>query len=134
MWYSSREIARLESALEDALRRAETAESRLAEERKRLDDIVASERQSKDWFALQITSRLVTKNGGYGLDHEPRTPVATTPHPKGFIREPTEIDEAKLEFYKKCARDAGAPEEDAVQKWEAEMRGEMPTYEMESEQ
>lgn len=123
MWVSRREIARLERELRHALGRAKTAE-----------DLLASERSSKDWMITQLTSRFVTKQGLYGLDHEPLKPITLTPHPKGFIREPNEIDEAKLTFYKNCAREAGLPEEDGERRWEAEMRGEMPTYEMESEQ
>ena len=114
-------------ALDDALQRAIDAEKRLAEERKRLDDLVASERQSKDWLTLQLASRVITKHGGYGLDEKP-VPVEAQPNPKGFIREPTYEDDAKLEFYKQCAVNAGKSIEDAVDKWEAEMRGETIAY------
>lgn len=137
MWYSSREIARLESALADALRRAATAEDRLTEERKRLDDIVASERQSKDWMTLQMASRVVTKHGGYGLDSERPVKVETA-HPKGFVREPEEVDAARFQYYVKCYQEAGKSLDEAQQLatllWEAEMRGENVTYEYEQEQ
>ena len=116
MWVTRREIARLERELKHALQRAESAEQSLA-----------AERQAKDWLTLQLASRVITKHGGYGLEHEPVKPEVVQP-PNGFIRQPTEIDEAKLEFYKRCAREAGKPEEDAIERWQAEMRGEMITY------
>lgn len=123
MWVSRREITRLERELKNALQRADCAEERLQ-----------AERSSKDWLITQLTSRVITKHGGYGLDHEPNPLVTTPAHPRGFIREPTELDEVKLEYYKRCARERGLPEEDAVMKWESEMRGEMPTYDAEQEQ
>lgn len=102
----------LTTALAAATKRAEDAESALS-----------SERGNKDWLTLQLASRVVTKHGQYGLEHE--KPVKTeVPSPQGYTHDPTEIDLAKLEFYKKCAREAGKDEEDAVLKWEAEMRGE----------
>jgi hypothetical protein len=121
MWLSKREIARLERELSAALQRAKAAE-----------DALAAERQAKDWLVLQLASRVITKHGGYGLDHEPSPPKVV--EPQRFVRQPTEIDLAKLEYYKQCAAAAGKPEEDAVQKWEAEMRGESIAYEYESEQ
>lgn len=132
MWITAAEFARMERAIEDSLQRAIDAEKRLAEERKRLDDIVASERQSKDWMTLQMASRVVTKHGGYGLDHEPPKPAP--PHPKGFIREEELVDTARLEFYKKNCRDVGRSEEEAIAVYEAEMRGESPAYPYEQEE
>lgn len=125
MWITTRELRRLERELAQAVKRAEDAEDRLA-----------SERQAKDWLTLQLASRLATKHGGYGLDHlPPESQVdVKSPHPKGYIRDPDEIDTAKLEYYKKCYRDEGKSEDDAVKIWEAEMRGETPTYEYEQEQ
>ena len=120
MWITRRELARLERELKLALRRAERAE-----------DLLAAERQAKDWLTLQLTSRVVTKQGGYGLESEP-PPKQIEPqgHPQGYTHEPTDIDLAKLEWYKQCAVNAGKPEEDAVEKWEAEMRGQVliPDY------
>lgn len=137
-WVSAAEYARMEAALETALQRAVDAENRLVEERKRLDDLVASERQSKDWVMVQLASRLVTKNGGYGLDHEKEVKVETQPvHPKGFVREPDAMDLAKLEYYKKCYLESGKPEGEAERLaqslWDAEMRGETPMYDYEAE-
>ena len=114
-WLSRRELARLERQLSHALRRASAAEEALA-----------AERQSKDWLVTQLASRIVTKHGGDGLDHE--LPPKPVDHPKRFTHEPSEVDLAKLEYYKQCARNAGKSEDDAVEKWEAEMRGEMPVY------
>ncbi len=127
-WVSRRELARLERERVAALQRAEIAESRLVAERERLDGLVASERQSKDWLVVQMASRVVTKHGGYGLEHEPQPKEVPKPaHPKGFIREPNVYDYAMLRQYEAWAREAGVPnpEEDARAKWEAEMRGEM---------
>jgi len=101
--------------------RAEEAEERLQEER-----------QAKDWMVAQLTSRFITKQGSYGLDHEPPKPPA--PNPKGYTHDPSVIDLAKLEYYKKCARDAGRPEEEGEAIWEAEMRGESLPIEMDTEQ
>jgi hypothetical protein len=95
---------------------------------------LASERAGKDWLTVQLASRVVTKHGGYGLDHEAPSRTEPQSHPKGYTHEPTEMDLAKLDFYKKCAREADRDEEDAVQKWEAEMRGESLPIEYESEQ
>jgi hypothetical protein len=130
MWISAAEYKRMESALAAALRRAETAETRLADERKRLDDIVASERQSKDWLTLQMASRLVQKAGQYGLGHVPGETSEPPPHPKGYLREPNEVDRIRLAAYIKWATEAGVanPKEEAQQRWDAEMRGETVTY------
>ena len=116
MWISRREITRLERELKAALQRAKSAE-----------DDLRVERQSKDFMIAQLTSRFVTRNGGYGLETE--KPVPPAPHPKGYTHEPSEMDLAKLEYYKLCARNAGVDEQDAVLKWEAEMRGETLSYE-----
>ena len=118
-WISTRELRRLERELTNAVKRANDAEERLQ-----------SERASKDWMIQQLTSRFVTKQGLYGLDNQP-TPLAPTPaHPKGFLRDPTPEDEAKLEYYIRCAINADIPnpEEDATMRWEAEMRGESILY------
>ena len=122
MWISREDYERLvteaaqcgplKETLAVALERARSAE-----------DILAVERNAKDWLITQLTSRFLTKQGSYGLDHEPR-PVEPVNHPKGYTHDPTEIDLAKLEYYKECARRAGHDEEDGVAKWEAEMRGE----------
>ena len=123
-WLTSRELKRLERELSAALRRAVDAE-------KRLD----AERSSKDWAILQLTSRFVTKQGGYALDTEPPAKIEPNKgHPKGYTHEPTEIDYAKLEFYKRCAVEAGHDESDAERRWEAEMRGEGLPIEYEAEQ
>jgi len=136
-WVSAAEYARMEAALAAALQRATTAEDRLAEERKRLDDIVASERQSKDWMTLQMASRVITKHGGYGLNETP-VKVEVSPHPKGFVREPEEVDAARLQYYKTCYLQAGKPEGEAdrlaTELWEKEMRGESVTYDYEQDQ
>lgn len=106
----------------------------VAEERAvNAEDALAVERKSKDWLITQLTSRFLTKQGSYGLDHQPR-PTESVAHPKGYTHEPSEIDLAKLEFYKQCARNAGHDEDDAIAKWEAEMRGEGLPMEMETEQ
>lgn len=130
LWISKREWARHQRELSTALKRASDAENDLR-----------AERQAKDWLTLQLSSRLVTKSGQYGLDHivPPRTTETTTtitPHPKRFTHEPTEIDFAKLEYYKECYRREGKSEDEAELLWEAEMRGESPVYpyeEMEAE-
>jgi hypothetical protein len=125
MWVSRSELRRL-------LAQISAAESRA----KRAEEALAAERQSKDWLTLQLTSRLVTKSGQYGLDHEksePSQPSSPHPHPRGYTRDPTEIDLAKLEWYKQCAVAAGKDEDDALMKWEAEMRGEQPVYTYEDE-
>lgn len=116
-WITTRELRRLERELATAKKRADDAEDRLA-----------AERASKDWLTLQLASRIVTKGGGYGLDHDKPVSVQPQSNPKGFIREPTYEDEAKLEFYKQCAVNAGRPVEDAIEKWELEMRGQSITY------
>lgn len=111
----------LASALASAEKRAEDAERALQ-----------GERSAKDWQALQLISRVATKHGQYGLDYE--TPIPQAPPANGYTHEPTEIDYAKLEFYKQCARNAGKSEEDAQMRWEAEMRGEGLPIETEVEQ
>lgn len=133
-WVNQRYLDRLESDLTAALQRAEVSESRLAAERERLDGLLAAERQSKDWLTVQLASRVVTKHGQYGLDHEKS--VAVEPQPSRYTHEPTEMDYARLEFYKRDAQRVGATEEDAQARWEAEMRGNpIPVaYEMDSEQ
>lgn len=120
-WFvSRRELARLQRELNSAVKRAEDAERRLD-----------SERASKDWAILQLTSRFITKQGGYGLDSEPPQPAP--PDPRGFARLPTAEDEAKRDYYIQCYREAGRSEEEAVAIWEAEMRGERVTYPYEQE-
>ena len=132
-WLSKRDLDRLERDLLHALGRAEKAEAALIEERRRADELIASERQAKDFLTLQLASRVITKHGGYGLEAEPK---ATEPasHPKGYVREPNEQDAARLDYYKQCYREAGKSEDEAQAVWEAEMRGEAVTYEYEQEQ
>ncbi len=113
MWVTKRELARLERELARAVSRAEDAENRLAEERQR-----------HDWQSLQLVSRVVTKHGGYGLEHEPQKDEPPKQHPKGFTHEPTQEDIDMRNYYIACAIDAGQTEDDAIQKWEAKMRGE----------
>jgi hypothetical protein len=112
---SRRELARLERERSDAVKRAAVAEDRLA-----------AERAAKDWAILQLTSRFIVKQGAYGLDAEP--PQPTPSDPRRFVRLPTEEDDAKLEYYKQCYREAGKSEDEAVVLWEAEMRGEQVRY------
>ena len=125
-WISARELRRLERELARANKRADEAEDRLA-----------TERASKDWLTVQLASRLATKAGVYGLDHE-SLPAIQAGHPKGFIREEEPTDTARLQYYIKCYQDAGKPHDEAeqlaTQLWEAEMRGENVTYEYEQEQ
>lgn len=108
-----------------------------AEERaQRAEDALAGERQSKDWLMLQLASRLAVKSGTYGLDHQvPQKTTEQPPakHPRGFVRDPNEHDNARLEYYKQCYREQGRPEVEAEALWEAEMRGENVTYEYEQE-
>src|SRR5690242_13137111 len=131
MWLPRAEYQRL---VEQAARcqfveqACQLAEARTEEAEKQL----AAERAAKDWMVTQLTSRFVTKQGGYGLDHAPQ-PVMPTAHPKGYTHEPSEMDMAKLEYYKDCARAAGVDEGDAIEKWEAEMRGESLVIEAEAE-
>lgn len=125
MWITRREWARHQRELQAALKRARHAE-----------DALAAERQAKDWLVLQLASRVITKHGGYGLDHEAPS-VEVAPHPQRFTHEPTEADMAKLDYYRECYRQVGKTEEEADAIWEAEMRGEMPRYpyeELEAEQ
>jgi hypothetical protein len=111
MWLSRRELARLERELNAALQRAKGAE-----------DALAAERQRHDWLILQLTNRVVTKHGGYGLEEAKPEPVE--PNPKGFTREPTQEDIDVLNFYKNCAAEAGLDDAKATEWWEAHMRGE----------
>ncbi len=113
MFVSKRELARLERELARAIKRADEAEERLA-----------AERQRHDWQSLQLVSRVVTKHGGYGLEETQAEPVVPQPNPKGFTHEPTPEDIDVLDFYKRAAAEAGKDESDAMQKWEAHMRGE----------
>jgi hypothetical protein len=115
MWISRRELKRL-------LTQVATTESRA----RGAEDTLAAERQRHDWAMLQLTSRFVVKQGLYGLDHEPSPPVPSDP--RRFVRLPTEEDDAKLEYYKQCYREAGKSEDEAVVLWEAEMRGEQVRY------
>jgi hypothetical protein len=120
-WFvTKRELARLQRELSSAVKRAERAE-----------DELKAERQAKDWAILQLTSRFVTKQGGYALDAEPPQPAPSDP--RGFARLPTAEDEAKRDYYIQCYREAGRSEDEAVAIWEAEMRGERVTYPYESE-
>ncbi len=112
MFVSRRELARLERELSRAIKRADDAENRLA-----------AERQRHDWQSVQLVSRVVTKHGGYGLDEVKPEPVEPKQHPKGFTHEPTLEDLDVLNFYKQAAAEAGKDESDALQKWEAHMRG-----------
>ena len=118
MFISRRELARLERELSLALRRADGAEKALADERQR-----------HDWLILQLTNRVVTKHGGYGLEETKSEPPP--PHPKKFTHEPTPEDLDVLEQFKYWAAEAGKPEDDALQKWEAHMRGELIPVEYE---
>lgn len=119
MFVTKRELARLERELAHAVRRADGAEKALADERQR-----------HDWLILQLTNRVVTKHGGYGL--EETKPVNEPPKSpqKGYTHEPTVEDLDKLEYYKLCYRNAGMDEELAQTRWEAEMRGEFMPIEM----
>lgn len=132
MWINKRDLDRLERDLLHALQRAEKAEAALAEERRRADDLIAAERQSKDFLTLQLASRVVTKNGGYALEAEPQA-HEPTPHPKGYVREPTEFDYARLEGYKEFYQRDGRSEEEAQELWDREMRGEQIVYPFEQE-
>lgn len=114
-WVSKRELRRLQRELDRAVKRADAAERRLN-----------VERQSKDWTILQLTSRFVTKQGGYALDAE--KPELPPPDPRRFTHEPTAEDLAKREWYIRCYAERGWLEDDAVQLWEAEMRGEQVRY------
>ncbi len=117
-WITRRELARLERELSVATRRAEGAEKALAEERQR-----------HDWLILQLTNRVVTKHGGYGLaETKPEEPP---PNPRGFTHDPTPEDLDVLNQFKMWAAEAGQPEDDAIQKWEAHMRGEVIPIEYE---
>ena len=97
------------------------------------EEALTAERAAKDWLAVQLASRVITKHGGYGLEQE-RAQPSPAPHPRGFTHEPTVMDLAKLEFYKQCAAAAGKDEQDAIDKWEQEMRGEELQIESEVEQ
>ena len=133
MWVSRREWDRQQRDLLHALGRAEKAEQALVDERRRTDELIAGERQAKDFLTLQLASRVVTRYGGYGLEAEPKS-VEPEPHPKGFIRQPTDQDLIRLEGFKYFYRQAGLSEEDAQELWEAEMRGEPVVYPFEQEQ
>lgn len=118
----------LAKALASAEKRADAAE-----------DALVAERSAKDWLTLQLSSRVVTKHGGHGLDYEkPVVESVKSPHPKGWIRDPDDEDIAKLEWYKQKCREAGHSDDEAEAYWEAEMRGERPsllgTMDSESEQ
>lgn len=114
---SKRELARLERELSHALKRAASAEQSLA-----------AEREAKDRLVIELASRVVTKHGGYGLTGPVAQVEPPPPNPRGFTHEPSEIDLAKLEYYKQCARAAGRSELEAESIWEAEMRGEPVRY------
>lgn len=109
----------------------------VAEERaSNAEDLLASERQAKDWLITQLTSRFLTKQGSYGLDHERSVEglkEALAETPKAYKRQPTERDLGLLEFYKQCAAQTGQPEEDAIAKWEAVMRGERSELEADAD-
>lgn len=132
MWINKREHQRLERDLLHALQRAEKAEGALTEERRRADELIAAERQSKDSLILQLTSRVVTKNGGYALETAPNGPEPAA-HPKGYIRDPTDIDYARLEGYIEIYQRDGRSEEEAQALWDSEMRGEQVVYPFEQE-
>ncbi len=123
MFITRRELARLERELAHAVRRADGAEKALADERQR-----------HDWLILQLTNRVVTKHGGYGLEETKPEPVAPVQNPQGFTHDPTPEDLDVLEQYKYWAREAGKDEDDAIEKWKAHMRGEAIPIEYESEQ
>jgi hypothetical protein len=120
MWISRSELRRLLQQVAVAEKRAADAEDRLA-----------AERASKDWLTVQLASRVVTKGGQYGLDHE--SPASSAPSPRTYPRQLTEEDIAKRDYYVRCYREAGRSEEDAVALFEAEMRGERVVYPYESE-
>lgn len=119
LWISKREWARHQRELNAALKRALDAEQRLEQER-----------TTKDATILELTSRFLTKQGSYGLTvaDKAQSPTAKTEQPNKFIREPTAEDEARLNYYKQCYKEAGRSEEEAEQIWEQEMRGEQPRY------
>lgn len=119
-WISSRELRRIERERAEAATRAVSAELRLDKER-----------EAKDRLIVQLTSRVLIKNGAYSIEPPPPLPP---PDPRGFAREPSDEDLARHEYYKKCYADAGRTEEEATQLWEAEMRGEQVTYEYQTEQ
>src|SRR5689334_4105799 len=99
-WFvSQREFVRLQRELNNAVKRAEFAEQQLA-----------AERQSKDWLVLQLTSRVVTKHGGYGLDHERPEPAPSDP--RKFTQPLSVEDKAKREYYIRCFTEAGRSEEE----------------------
>lgn len=120
---SRRELARLERERNDAIKRAAAAENRLA-----------AERASKDRLIVQLASRVVTKHGQYGLDHEPSaTTQPVSPPPRTFAREPTEVDTIRRDYYIKCYAEVGRSEDEAIALWEAEMRGDGVVYPYETE-
>lgn len=132
MWITRRERDRLDRDLLHALQRAEKAEEVLTAERRRTDELITAERQAKDFLTLQLTSRVVTKNGGYALEAEPKV-SEPEPHPKGYIREPSDLDYARLEGYIEFYRRDGRSEEEAQALWDSEMRGEQVVYPFEQE-
>ncbi len=97
MWISKRELQRLERERGNAERRALAAEER-----------IDTERQRHDWLILQLTNRVVTKHGGYGLAETKPEPEPER-HPKGFTHEPTLEDIDVLNQFKMWAAAAGQP-------------------------
>jgi len=117
MWITRRELARLERELSVARRRAEDAERRLDAERSR-----------HDWTTLQLTSRFVVKQGVYGLDYERPEPASVSSDPRKFTQPLSVEDKAKREYYVRCFVEAGRSEEEAIDLWEREIRGEQVRY------
>ena len=123
-----------ELALDDAIQSLAVERTRFEQERLHWANMAASElaaerergiQERADHYKLikAMTDRHYTvREKTYAVS----TPLEPPPvnHPKGYTHDPTEIDLAKLEYYKECARRAGHDEEDALAKWEAEMRGE----------
>ena len=115
MWVSRSEMRRL-------LKQIAAAESRAT----RAEDALAAERSRHDWTTLQLTSRFVVKQGLYGLDYERPEPASSDP--RKFTQPLSVEDKAKREYYVRCFVEAGRSEEEAIDLWEREMRGEQVRY------
>ena len=124
MLISKREWARHERQLDAALKRAELAESRLEAERQRMDARSDAERAQFTSTVVQLTSRVLTKHGAYGLPEPEAAPLPhATPRTDGFIREPTEEDLIYREMLINDALAHGQTEDDAVKYWNSVMQG-----------
>jgi hypothetical protein len=98
-----------------------------------LEDKLEAER-TRHLIREDALVNLVTTAHGHRGVSEPSVEPKQRPQPRVEERKLTAEQESAYAYYKKCALQAGLPEERADEWMEAELKGELPMFQMEGEQ